>query len=155
MRILRLGTLLAIVSLLAGLLAIYKDREYMPQMACSIIGVFREIDYCRSPHMPSQSMSRDQAVAFLKSYHIAARGKPEELLQYYSPSMQAQVLRVRRDVNRIWPIRSYEVLTDTVEVRDDGPDRFLVRYRVRMVTRNKAKSRDRISLNEATLSNSK
>ena len=103
--------------------------------------------------MPHQSLSREQAVAFLKSYHIAARGKPEELLQYYSPSMQPEVLRVRRDVNRIWPIRSYEVLTDTVEVHDDGPDRFLVRYRVRMLTRNRAKSRDRVSWNEATLSN--
>ena len=63
---------------------------------------------------PTTSSSRDDVVAFLKSYHIDARGEPEDLLKYYSSSMQPEVLRVRRDVNRIWPIRNYEVLIDTV-----------------------------------------
>jgi hypothetical protein len=48
MRILRIGTLLAAVPLLAAVLAIHKDREYMPQLACSVVGLFREIEYCRA-----------------------------------------------------------------------------------------------------------
>ena len=41
-----LGSLLAIVSLLAGVLAIYKDREFIPQLACSIISLVGESSYC-------------------------------------------------------------------------------------------------------------
>jgi FtsZ-interacting cell division protein YlmF len=47
MRMLRLGTLLTVVPLLAAALAIYRDREYVPQLACSIVGLVSEIDYCR------------------------------------------------------------------------------------------------------------
>jgi len=44
---LRLGTLLAVLPLFAAALAIYRDREYVPQLVCSIVGLVSEIDYCR------------------------------------------------------------------------------------------------------------
>jgi hypothetical protein len=47
MRIIQLGTILGVLSLLATALAVYKDREYIPQLACSVIGLAGEISYCR------------------------------------------------------------------------------------------------------------
>lgn len=43
----RIGSLLALVPLLAGVLAIYRDREFIPQLACSIINLVGESSYCR------------------------------------------------------------------------------------------------------------
>jgi hypothetical protein len=53
-----LGSLLAIVSLLAGVLAIYKDREFIPQLACSIISLVGESSYCPHPIPPTHNGER-------------------------------------------------------------------------------------------------
>ncbi len=78
----------------------------------------------------------------------------EALFKYYPHHMHKKVLRLRREVNRIWPIRSYELFTNSLKVEEIGvnSNRFLVRYRVRTLTRNGQKSRDRIWKHETTIS---
>ena len=54
----RLGLLLTIVSLLAGVLEIYKDRELIPQLACSTIRLVGESSYCPQPIPPTPTDER-------------------------------------------------------------------------------------------------
>ncbi len=46
MRIIQIGTLVAVLSAMTAVLTLYKDREYIPQLVCSVISVVGEIHYC-------------------------------------------------------------------------------------------------------------
>lgn len=48
MQAIRFGTIVAVISALAATVSVYKDREYMAQLGCSIVKLVGEFRYCNS-----------------------------------------------------------------------------------------------------------
>lgn len=86
MGIIRLGTVIGIVSLFAGVLGIYKDREFIPQLACTVLSLISEPGFC---HHLASDLGRNKPAP-----HVEGRSQnPLEAEQTHPPSLPVKESR--------------------------------------------------------------